>query len=341
MMEQTMLYDLARRFVAPVLAPFYGGMASILVFHRVVEPAPIKRPGWLGELEVAPALIETLIKRLRGAGHEIVSLDELREALVERRTPRAKLVALTFDDGYVDAYTTIYPLLTSYNVPFTLYLTTDFPDRRIAPWWYLLEARLAQGGPLRMRLHGRDLSYPLETPRQIDAAFAEVGAILDAGTPADRWALAAEVFGPGEVARAMDAEFMRWDQVKDMAAHPLVTIGAHTISHAPLKLLSLEEARFEMVESRRRIEAQIDRPVRHFAYPYGFRALVGAREYALAKECGFDTAVTTRRANIFPDSASHLECLPRIHGRSQPQIEVNMAGLIAAFRYAGRRVVTV
>jgi peptidoglycan/xylan/chitin deacetylase (PgdA/CDA1 family) len=341
MIPQRTLHDLARRFVAPIVAPIYGGVASILVFHRVLEPSPGPRPGWLREIEIAPDLLLRLLDRLRRTGHEIVSLDELRAALIGGRTPRAKLVTLTFDDGYVDAYTTIYPLLTSANVPFTVYLTTDFPDRRHAPWWYLLDERIRRSPTLDLRIQGRALSCPVETPQQIEAAFKRIGALLDAGTPEDRWALAADVFGANEVARAMDAHFLSWDQVIAMASHPLVTIGAHTVTHAALKLLSWERARWEMLESRSRIEARIARPVRHFAYPYGFRALVGAREYALARECGFDTAVTTRTANLFPASAKSLECLPRVRGKSLAQIEVSMSGLPAALRYPGRRLITV
>jgi peptidoglycan/xylan/chitin deacetylase (PgdA/CDA1 family) len=324
-----------------VFAPVYGGMASILVFHRVLNPRPGTRPGWVREIETTPELIARLIERLRRTDHALVSLDELREALTRGRTPRAKLVTMTFDDGYVDAYTTILPLMKSYGVPFTVYLTTDFPDRRLAPWWYLLEARLARSRVLQLRIGRRHLARPVETPQQIEAVFAEAGALFDAGTAEDRWALALEVFGAEEVAKAMDALFLSWDQVRDLAAHPLVTIGAHTVRHAALKLLPLEEARWEMAESRRRIEARIAKPVRHFAYPYGFASLVGEREYRLARECGFDTAVTTRIANVFPGSATRLECLPRVRGRSLAQIEVSMAGLPAALRYPGRRVVTV
>ena len=40
--------------------------------------------------------------------------------------------------------------------------------------------------------------------------------------------------------------------------------------------------------------ARIGRPVRHFAYPYGKATDAGSREFALAKECGFETAVTFR-----------------------------------------------
>ncbi len=152
--SQQTLYELARRFVAPMFAPIYGGVASILVFHRVLEPRPGLRPGWLREIEIAPDLLLRLIERLRKTGHELVSLDELHEALVERRTPRAKLVALTFDDGYVDAYTTIYPLLTGAKVPFTVYVTTDFPDRRLAPWWYLLDERITRSKTLQLQNPG-------------------------------------------------------------------------------------------------------------------------------------------------------------------------------------------
>lgn len=340
MLPPQALYALARRFVAPLVAPIYGGVASILVFHRVLEPRPGRRPGWLSEMEVDPDLLLRLIDRLRRTGHELVSLDELREALIAGRTPRAKLVSLTFDDGYVDAYTTIFPLLTSANVPFAVYVTTDFPDRRLAPWWYLLDERITRSKTLNLRIHGRDISCPVETPVQIEAAFSRVSALLDTGTVEDRWTLAVEVFGRGEVDRAMDAHFLSWDQVITLASHPLVTVGAHTVTHAPLKLLSPERARWEMLESRRRLEARIARPVRHFAYPYGFPALVGAREFALARECGFATAVTTRTANLFPESARSLECLPRVRGKSLAQIEVSMSGLPAALRYPGRRVIT-
>lgn len=40
-------------------------------------------------------------------------------------TDSDRLVVLTFDDGYMDTYTTAWPLLTQYGFPFTLYLSTE------------------------------------------------------------------------------------------------------------------------------------------------------------------------------------------------------------------------
>jgi len=91
-----------------------------------------------------------------------------------------------------------------------------------------------------------------------------------------------------------------------------VTIGAHTITHCNLARQSAETASFELTESRARIEAALQRPVLHLAYPYGDRIAAGQREFTLAKAAGFKTAVTTRPGMIFPESADHLTALQRV-----------------------------
>ena len=204
----------------------------------------------------------------------------------------------------------------------------------------LLERHLTRTRWFARRVRGREISFLLEGEEERDRAFAAVATIFDETPAVERRALADEVFGPEEVARAIDKLCIRWDQVEAMAAHSLVTIGAHTVSHPVLKNLPLEAARTEMLESRRRIEARIGRPVTHFAYPYGAPLQVGEREFALARECGFATAVTTRLANVSPANAAHLECLPRIYGQSLREMELGMSGVVSALRDPGKRVVT-
>lgn len=114
---------------------------------------------------------------------------------------------------------------------------------------------------------------------------------------------------------------MNWDQVKKIAQDKLVTIGAHSVNHFDFGKLSEEELRIELNESRSILESAIGRKVEHFSYPFGGRNSLGAREFAIAKSCGFKTCVTTRQANIFPGHARHLECLPRlILGNNYPII---------------------
>jgi peptidoglycan/xylan/chitin deacetylase (PgdA/CDA1 family) len=105
---------------------------------------------------------------------------------------------------------------------------------------------------------------------------------------------------------------MSWDELKPFADDPLVTIGAHSITHCNLAKQTEDIARHEMAISRARIENVLQRPVAHLAYPYGDKRAAGPREFALAQAAGFKTAVTTRPGMIFPESADHLTALSRV-----------------------------
>jgi peptidoglycan/xylan/chitin deacetylase (PgdA/CDA1 family) len=62
---------------------------------------------------------------------------------------------------------------------------------------------------------------------------------------------------------------LTWAQVREMAASGLVTVGAHTHSHADLVRLPPRAVRDEVERCRRLIEERVGVPVRHFAYPWG------------------------------------------------------------------------
>jgi peptidoglycan/xylan/chitin deacetylase (PgdA/CDA1 family) len=105
---------------------------------------------------------------------------------------------------------------------------------------------------------------------------------------------------------------MGWDELREFAEDPLVTIGAHTRRHLALAKLSLSEARLEMEEGVRRLENELGRRVRHFSFPYGDETSAGSREFELARELGFDTAVTTRKGLVHERHANLTTSLPRV-----------------------------
>jgi peptidoglycan/xylan/chitin deacetylase (PgdA/CDA1 family) len=67
-----------------------------------------------------------------------------------------------------------------------------------------------------------------------------------------------------------------------------------------------------MEMSRSVIEAALGVRPEHLAYPVGDRTSAGPREFRIAAELGFKTAVTTRPGVLFPEHAAHLMALPRI-----------------------------
>ncbi len=62
---------------------------------------------------------------------------------------------------------------------------------------------------------------------------------------------------------------LSWDQIMEMVHSNLVTIGAHTYSHADLSRTSVEEAKRELEDCDQLIESRLGFRPKHFAYPWG------------------------------------------------------------------------
>jgi peptidoglycan/xylan/chitin deacetylase (PgdA/CDA1 family) len=138
-------------------------------------------------------------------------------------------------------------------------------------------------------------------------------------------------------------ECMDWDELSQIAADPLCTIGAHTVNHVMLKKIGSEHAvRAEMEQSRAVIEAALGKRPHHLSYPVGDPTSAGQREFRIASELGFKTAVTTRPGVIFRKHREHLTALPRIsvNGEFQRQryLKVLMSGSATAMWNGFRRV---
>lgn len=101
---------------------------------------------------------------------------------------------------------------------------------------------------------------------------------------------------PGKVDGAVvGRSTLTWEQLKTMAADPLVTIGSHSVTHpADLRTLSDEELLYEVVESKRQLESQLGIPMRYFSYPTGH---YDERVAQAVADAGYMAAFTMREQN--------------------------------------------
>jgi peptidoglycan/xylan/chitin deacetylase (PgdA/CDA1 family) len=86
--------------------------------------------------------------------------------------------------------------------------------------------------------------------------------------------------------------------------------------------LEQAEACNEIVANRRFLEDVLQRPIDHFAYPYG---ACGPREAVLVRDAGYKTAVTTRSGCVFERHQESPHVLPRIG--SSPYESLGLAHL--------------
>ena len=296
-----------------LLRPIFAGVGTIFMLHHV-RPRRDAAFQPNRHLEVEPEFLRAMLAHLRSRDVEIITMDELHRRLTERDFSR-RFACFTFDDGYRDNRDFALPVMREFNAPFTVHVASDFAEGIGRLWWIALEMLIAKASSIEADISGVATRLDTSTPAAKEAAFERLhdwlrGLPGGGDLPREMGALCAR-YGVDETAICREL-CMSWDELKAFAQDPLISIGAHTITHCSLARQSREIACQEMATSRARIENALQRPVVHLAYPYGDKIAAGAREFSLAQAAGFNTAVTTRPGMIFPENAGHLTALPRV-----------------------------
>ena len=296
-----------------VLRPVLGGVGAIMTLHHVRPPRRGEfQPNRL--LEVTPSFFERVIRRLRRSGTDLVSLDEMHRRMTERDFKK-RFVCITFDDGYRDNLEHAYPVLKKYEVPFAIYVATGFTDQVGEMWWLALEQVIAKNELLGLRLDGQDRWFNCRTPDEKQAVYEHLYWWLRSLKTEDELRQAVRELAARyhvDTSHYCADLCMTWQEMAGLAADPLCTIGAHTVNHVMLAKVSESAVRSELENSRSVIEAALGVRPQHFAYPVGDRTSAGPREFKVAAELGYKTAVTTRPGAIFKGHSDHLLALPRI-----------------------------
>jgi peptidoglycan/xylan/chitin deacetylase (PgdA/CDA1 family) len=296
-----------------LLRPLFAGVGVVFMLHHV-RPRDGREFQPNHHLEVEPSFLRATLAYLRACDIEIVTMDEVHRRLAEKDFAR-RFAAFTLDDGYRDNRDHALPVFREFDAPCTVYAVTDFAAGTGRLWWVALERAVAKADAIEVEIGGRMTRMEAGSAAEKQAAFDTLHDWLRA-LPSEHDVLrevASLCARHGVDETAICRELcLSWDELKAFADEPLVTIGAHTITHPNLAKQSEEVALNELKTGRERLEAALGRPVLHLAYPYGDSGAAGPREFALAKAAGFKTAVTTRPGMIYPESADHMTALQRV-----------------------------
>jgi peptidoglycan/xylan/chitin deacetylase (PgdA/CDA1 family) len=292
---------------------FMTGVGVILTFH-LVRPA---QPGGFqpnGNLEITPDFLDVLLTAIRAAGDDIVSLDEAHRRLTAGDF-RRRFVVLTFDDGYRNINEFARPVLDRHGAPFAVYVVSRFAEGTGDLWWIVLERAIAASDYVETTIAGTTFSFALTDDAARKKAFTEIYWALRAlPDESEMRAIVHKMADTANVATdSLCRDFcMDWQEIAELAADPLVTIGSHTDTHLMLAKAPLDEARADIARSAAQMEAKLGFRPEHFCFPYGDCTSAGPRDFAIAKELGFRTAVTMRRGALYPVHREHMTALPRI-----------------------------
>ena len=309
------------------------GRGAILMLHHV---RPVRAGGFRpnGLLEITPGFLARALRLIRAEGYDIIPLDEVPARLADPR-PGRFFVALTFDDGYRDNLDHAWPVLAKHQAPWTLFVTPGFAERTARLWWLELEEAVRALPQIALDLPDGRFSAPAGSDAEKQKAFDRLYWRLRKGPEAVLLSAIADLCRQAGVdpVALVERECLPLETLRALAGAPGVTIGAHTMSHPMLAKHPEEEARSEIVASKAWLEEKLGLTIRHFAYPVGDPGSAGPREFALAKEAGFASAVTTRPGHLFPEHAEHLHTLPRVSLNGLHQSEAALRSLLSGLPF--------
>jgi peptidoglycan/xylan/chitin deacetylase (PgdA/CDA1 family) len=223
---------------------------------------------------ISKVFFEEFIKYIT-THYNVISLDDFYQKKFKKDTLN---IALTFDDGYLNNYKYAVPILEKYNVPASFYITTihkktpylwpDFIDlvsHHTKKKEVVFEKNLYKISAKKefiwngISIKNAAKGLPYDVLKLMYNVFEDDWNVLPPKNFEDYWKL------------------MNAAQIKEIADHPLFTIGAHGETHASLVDISLEAAKREILTSKKQLETICKQPITEFAFPFGFynHALAG------------------------------------------------------------------
>lgn len=294
--------------------------AIVLMYHRVAEP---ESDVW--DIAVSPANFEQQLQVLRKLGN-VIPLKELVERIYSKSFKK-NCIAITFDDGYIDNFTTAKPLLEKYKLPATFFIASGYLGKAKEFWWDELEhlvlfteqlpsvvAITLNGVPIEVTLDEEaELNEVLRQKHKTWKAFVQEPVSKRCRLYLELWqqlrALPKEELehelqkirhwaGVERPVRT-DSISMALEQLQELEQHPLFDVGAHTVTHPALALHSPEYQQQELLLNKSFLEQALDKQVELLAYPYGS---YNGYSMAEAYKAGFRAAFTTEEKVVREDN---------------------------------------
>lgn len=287
----------------------YRPIACILMLHRVAynDKESLKI---CESLKVSPEYLEQFLINAKKRGYKFISIDELYDSLI-RGIKLKKCLVISIDDGYMDTFTTAYPILKSRDIPFVFYLTTSFPDKSAIAWWYVINQLILNNAEIIL---DNGAILPCGTIQQKESSYITLSKIiLRLGNNfANKLPLLfsnynIDLYGRNEVL------FLGWDEVVEMTNSSICTLGSHTVSHFGLRFENNLNVIKDMVNCKIKIKEKTGKNAKHLAFPYGTAYSVGRRESQLAKQAGYLSAVTTYSSPVYMAHKNSIYSLPRMN----------------------------
>ncbi len=148
---------------------FKSKKVGVLMYHSISNDGRF--------LSVSPQNFEKQLAFLKKKNFNVVSLGKLEEFLKEQTGFTYKTIILTFDDGYSDNFSVVFPLIKQHNFPIIIFLVIDLVGKKGYLSWSEIKEMQASGlvefgchtmsHPDLTKISGEELAREIKESKQI------------------------------------------------------------------------------------------------------------------------------------------------------------------------------
>lgn len=277
----------------------------IFLFHGVVERrAHTIRNYNRKHLEAAE--FRAILEAALGRG-PCLSMDQVVEHHLSRTPFPLRSFAITFDDGFENNWSVARPILEELGLPAMVYVTTGFAEDNRMAWIDRIEWAVEQRPRGRLTLPWREAPAAYDGVAESIALLDEIRQRVKRDPRLDPDAVASDLqrqCGLPETWSGDDPldRKLTWAQVRDMAAHPLFSVGGHSHRHSVLALLPPARLEEEVGMSIRLLRERAGVVSRHYAYPEGLPYAYSAEVIGVLRGHGIVCCPTAEDGLNTPDT---------------------------------------
>ena len=250
----------------PLFNRYTRNSATVFMLHR------IDAAGDCDGHSLTPGILADHFRYLKQHRYNILSLNEYVQALLNHKDT-FKTIVFTVDDGYRDFYLNAFPVFREFSYPATVFVTSDFVERKLFFWWDAIEYALSKATSREI-----DLGFmgqgkkPIVTPRQRDDVAARITRHCKKLPNVDKLKLIDQLVDKlgVDISNQPDENYepLRWEEIQEMSKHK-IDFHPHTKTHPIMSRVSLEQKREEVRVSKELIESKLNTRANIFCYPNG------------------------------------------------------------------------
>lgn len=255
----------------------------ILMYHRVLDDLNAEGVFTQPGMSVSTMTFQKQARYLKEK-FEILNVVQLARLIEDGVRIKRPVAVITFDDGWRDNYTNAFPVLKEYDMPATIFLTTDYIGTTRPFWFLMIKWLLTEGSlsPGRMAEIVTDMAGTISAESEVLAELVRIIKTTELDT--DRIIETCKKLELDTLDQLIAAMLSKsklsmeyWEQAKPMLTwaevmemnRSKVEVGSHGCSHRILTLLPPQEITKELSGSKSAIETKLGIGVASFSYPNG------------------------------------------------------------------------